>query len=45
MNCQKEIFKIAKEAQYYVLYVYGKEFVKSKNLNDVIIEQTRICIL
>lgn len=41
----KELFKIVKESEYYVLYVYGKEFVKSKNLNDVIIEQSRICIL
>ena len=41
----KELFKIVKEAEYYVLYVYGKEFVKSKNINDVITEQTKICIL
>ena len=41
----KELFKIVKETEYYVLYVYGKAFVKSKNLNDVIMEQTRICIL
>lgn len=41
----KELFKIVKESEYYVLYVYGKEFVKSKDINDVIMEQTRICIL
>lgn len=41
----KELFKIVKESEYYVLYVYGKELVKSKNINDLIIEQTRICIL
>ena len=41
----KELFKIVKKSEYYVLYVYGKEFAKSKNINDIIIEQTRVCIL
>lgn len=41
----KELFKIVKKEEYYFLYVYGEEFAKSKDINDVIMEQTRICIL
>ena len=41
----KTLFEIKKENEIYILFVYGTEFLKSDNINDVILEQARICLL
>ena len=42
---QKELFRIDKKNNVYILYVYNKEYLKSENLDLLTAEIFRICIL
>ena len=42
---KKELFRIEEEDNIYILYVYGKEYMKSDNIDLLTAEMFRVCLI